>query len=202
MMTALRRALDGLSLYLPVLLMGVLALGTWWLVRNAPQPLAQRTPEAPRHEADYQMSRFSVRSFAPDGRLKSEVWGDVGRHFPDTDTLEIDRVRIHSEGLNGSQVRATARSALSNADGSEVQLRGDAVVVREAMRAGGKLQPRLEFRGEFIHAWPNEERVRSHLPVTLTRGASRFTADSMEYDNLSQVLQLQGHVRGVMPPGR
>jgi lipopolysaccharide export system protein LptC len=126
----------------------------------------------------------------------------VGRHFPDTDTLEIDRVRIHSEGLNGSQVQATARSALSNADGSEVQLRGDAVVVREAMRAGGKLQPRLEFRGEFIHAWPNEERVRSHLPVTLTRGASRFTADSMEYDNLSQVLQLQGHVRGVMPPGR
>ncbi|WP_042422152.1 LPS export ABC transporter periplasmic protein LptC [Comamonas granuli] len=198
MTAALRRAWDRLSLYLPVLLMGLLALATWWLVRNAPQPQEQRAPAAPRHEPDYQMNGFSVRSFAADGRLQSEVQGQTARHYPDTDTLEIDQVRIRSAGQAGRAVHATADRALSNADGSEVQLFGNAVVVREA--APG--QPRLEFRGEFLHAWPNEERVRSHLPVTLTRGSSRFTADSMEYDNLAQVLQLRGHVRGVLAPGR
>jgi lipopolysaccharide export system protein LptC len=60
--------------------------------------------------------------------------------------------------------------------------------------------PRLEFQGEFLHAWTNDERVRSHLPVTLTRGNDRFTADSMDYDNLDQVLQLRGRVHGLLMP--
>jgi len=199
----LRRAWDRLSLYLPVLLMGLLALGTWWLVRNAPQVQGPQPAGAERHEPDYFMKEFSVKGFDASGRLQSEVLGEVARHYPDTDTLEIDAVRLRSLGLNGRLVRATADRALSNADGSEVQLHGNAVVVREMPRApNGATLPQLEFRGEFLHAWPKLERVRSDRPVTLTRGKDRFTADSMEYDNLEQVLQLRGRVRGVLFPGR
>lgn len=42
--------------------------------------------------------------------------------------------------------------------------------------------------------------MRSNRPVQLTRGNDRFTADTMEYDNLDQVLQLNGRVRGVLMP--
>lgn len=203
MIVTLRRAWDRLSLYLPVLLMGLLALATWWLVRNAPQPQPALSASAPRHEPDYFMKEFSVKSFDVSGRLQSEVQGAVARHYPDTDTLEIDDVRLRSLGANGRLVRATADRALSNADGSEVQLHGNAVVVREAPRtAQGGVVPPLEFRGEFLHAWPKQERVRSDQPVILTRGKDRFTADSMEYDNLEQVLQLRGRVRGVLVPAR
>ena len=59
----------------------------------------------------------------------------------------------------------------------------------------------MEFRGEFLHVFTNTERVRSDQPVTLTRGNDRFTADSMDYDNLDQVLQLRGRVRGMILPG-
>jgi len=202
-MTRLRQAWDRLSLYLPVVLMGLMALGTWWLVRNAPQPQELRPAAAARHEPDYHMSGLSVRSFGPDGRLQTEVRGAVARHYPDTDTLEIDQVRIHSQGKGDRVIVATADRALSNADGTEVQLLGNAVVVREAAVVNGKAQPRLEFRGDFLHAWPQEERVRSHLPVTLLRGSKdRFTADSLEYDHLEQVLQLRGRVRGVLGPAR
>lgn len=38
MIRVIRQGWDQLSIYLPVLLMGLLALGTWWLVRNAPMP--------------------------------------------------------------------------------------------------------------------------------------------------------------------
>ena len=200
-MTGPRRAWERLSIYLPVLLMGLLALGSWWLVRNAPQPQAPATERPPRHEPDYFMRDFTVKNFDAAGRLESDIRGTMARHFADTDTLEIDEPRMRSVNAEGRVTTASARRGLSNSDGSEVQLFGNAVVTREAMAGtGGKPLPRLEFRGEFLHAWVNEERVRSNQPVTLRRGTDTFTADSMDYDNLDQILNLRGRVRGTLMP--
>ena len=63
MRTLARRSWEGATLYLPVILMGLLALGTWWLVRNAPQAAAPALAVAPKHEPDYFMSDFSVKNF-------------------------------------------------------------------------------------------------------------------------------------------
>ena len=199
----LRRGWEGASVYLPVLLMGLLALGTWWLVRNAPQPLQATAAVAPRHEADYFMTDFSVKNFDATGRLQSEVQGVMARHYPDTDTLDIDQVHMRSIGPDGRLTRARANRAVSNADGSEVQLFGNAVVTREPqVLPDGKSLPKLEFRSEFLHAWPQTERVSSNQPVTLTRGSDRFTGDAMDYDNLDQVLELRGRVHGLIMPAR
>jgi lipopolysaccharide export system protein LptC len=199
----LRQSWERITLYLPVMIMGLLALGTWWLVRNAPAPLAPPTEKARSNQPDYSMKAFSVKSFDAKGRLQSEVQGDLARHFPDTDTLEIDHARMRSVALDGRLTLATANRALSNADGSEVQLFGNAIVTREPLpaRPGVAAQPRMEFRSEFLHAYTQTERVRSDKPVVLTRGSDRFTADGMDYDHLDQVLQLRGRVKGVLVPG-
>lgn len=198
----LQVVLDRVSLYLPVVLMGLLALGTYWLVRSTPQA-TQAQPERPvRHEPDYFMHDFSVKTFDPTGRLKSEVRGTDGRHFPDTDTLEIDQSHIVSYADDGRRTVATANRALSNGDGSEVQLFGNAIVVREpGNNAKGQPQPRMEFRGEFLHVFVNTEQVRSNKPVTLIRGTDQFTADTLDYDNLGLLMQLHGRVKGTMVPG-
>lgn len=198
-----RQGWDQLSIYLPVMLMGLLALGTWWLVRNAPMPQLPAIERPQGHQPDYFMKNFSVKSFDATGRLQSEVQGKEARHYPDTDTLEIDQARMRSVSPDGRLTVATANRALTNADGSEVQLFGNAIVTREPLPAkpGAQAQPRLEFRSEFLHAFTHTEHVRSDQPVILTRGHDRFTADGMEYDNLDQVLQLRGRVRGVIAPG-
>ncbi len=202
MILRLRQGWERLSIYLPVLLMGLLALGTWWLVRNAPKAPQAAVARAPTHEPDYFMRTFSIKTFDATGRLESEIVGDVARHYLDTDTLEIDKARMRSVTPEGRVTTATANRALTNSDGSEVQLFGNAVVTRESQaRPGQTSQPRLEFRGEFLHAWVNTERVKSDQPVTLTRGGDRFTADSMDYDNLDQIVQLKGRVRGMLMPG-
>lgn len=203
MITRLRRAWESLSIYLPVLLMGLLALATWWLVRNAPQPQEEVAEHPANHEPDYFMRDFSVKNYDAMGRLKSDIRGTLARHYADTDTLEIDQARMRSVAPDGRVTNASAKRALTNADGSEVQLFGNAIVTREPMaRKGQAPLPRLEFRGEFLHAWVNDERVRSNLPVTLKRGNDTFTADSMDYDNLDQILNLRGRVHGTLLPAR
>ncbi len=197
MTLALRRVWDRVALYIPVLLMSVLAFGTYWLVRNTPSVVESSQTRAPVHEPDYYMRRFQVKSFDADGKLKSEVFGTEARHYPDTDTLEIDAARIRLIGPTALVTVATAERARSNGDGSEIQLLGNAVVVREpATDAQGNAMPRLEFRSDFLHVFVNTERVRTHKPVVLTRGADRFSAEAMDYDNVDRMLELHNRVRG------
>lgn len=199
---SLRRGWDRLAVYLPLALMGVVALGTYLLARNTPVFLPAVAPRAPTHLPDYFMRDFTVRSFDVKGRLKSEVSGVEGRHYPDTDTLEIDQPRMRSFDARGQLTIATARRALSNADGSEVQLFGDAVVTRpSSVDVKGERLPRTEVRGEFLHFFVNTEQVRSNRPVVLERDTDRFTGDNLDYNHADQRLQLTGRVRGVIAPG-
>jgi lipopolysaccharide export system protein LptC len=198
-----RRAWDHLSVYLPLVLMGLMAMTTYWLVRNTPVTGDVELEVAPRHVPDYFMRDFSVKVFGDDGKLKSEMVGTEGRHFPDTDTLEIDRPRIRILGAEGRITTAVATRGLINADGSQAQLFDKAVVVREAStNAQGVVIPRSELQSDFLHLFANTEQVRSHLPVVLVRGAGdRFTSqEGLDYDNLDQVMQLKGRVRGTLLP--
>ena len=188
------RAIDTASTYLPLLLMAVLALGTWWLVKNTPLFEGDRAAAPLRHEPDYTMTQFMVQRFGPNGAMRVQIEGDLMRHYPDTDTYEIDNPRIRAIGDDGRITLATARLALANRDGSEVQLTGAAHVVREATAA----QAAIDFRGEFLHYFQYSERVQSHLPVVVTQGGSEIRGDSMIYDNLARVLDLRGRVRGVL----
>ena len=194
----LRAGWERMSVYLPVILMGFIALGTYWLARNTPTLDAPQAKGQPTHEPDSYMRGFAVRSFDASGRLKSELHGVEARHYPDTDTVEIDTPRMRLISPEGDVTVATAKMAVSNADASEIQLVGDAVVTREARERSNA--PRIRFHGEFLHVYVNTERVTSNKPVELLRGEDRLTADSMAFDNVSQVLEMSGRVRGSIPP--
>lgn len=192
------RLLDALTAYLPVLLMLLLALGTWWLVKNTPVSDTEAAAPPPRHEPDYTMNDFSVQRFGADGAMRVQIDGRRLRHYPDTDTLEVDAPRVRAIGPAGEVTIASAQRGLANGDGSEVQLIGNAQVVREASAT----QPAIEFRSEFLHAFLNTERLRSHLPVVVKRGATEVRADGVEYDHLARTIDLKGHTRAtfVAPP--
>ena len=200
-MTGFGRAWDRISIYLPVILMGLLALGTYWLARSTPELALVPGTKPLLHDPDYFLRGFSVKTFDPKGRLKSEIRGIEARHYPDTDTMEIDQPRIRSFNEKGALTVATANKAISNADGSQVQLIGNAVVTREAPANGaGAPPPVLEIRGDFLHAFMDQEKVKSDKPVTLKRGNDVFNAENLDYDNLDRVLELRGRVRGVLQP--
>jgi lipopolysaccharide export system protein LptC len=199
-MNFLREAWDRFLLYLPLAFMGILALLTYWLVRTAP-PAAQPAAKTIASNApDYFLEGFTVKTFDANGRIRSEVSGEKARHYPQTQWLEIDAIRIRSFDEKGRLTTASATRGLTNEDGSEVQLIGKAVVVREAETAGAAPSPRAEYRGEFLHAFLTTEIITSSKPVELLRGKDRFTADSLAFDNVEQQLLLQGRVRGTLVP--
>ena len=197
----LHQAADRFLLYLPLCFMGLLALGSYWMVHSTPPPAPAALPVVRGHEPDYFMHGFSIKTFDADGQIRSEIKGDTVRHYPDTQWLEIDGIRIRSLDTRGRLSTASADHGLTNEDGSEVQLLGNALVVREAGTAPDQqATPRLQYRGEFLHVFMNSERVQSHKPVDLQRGNDHFSADSMAYDNVEQTLQLTGRVRGTLVP--
>lgn len=204
-LTRLRRyGRDHLVAWLPVLIVGVSALGTFWLVRNAPGlDLGGGAAAPPSHEPDYRMQQFSVRNFDAAGQLRSELRGDSGRHYPDTDTLEVDEPRMRSYGERGEITDGEARRGVSNHDGSRVQLYDGARVWRESVRdASGEATPPLEFRGDYLNALTQREQVDSDQPVRLTRGLDWFVGDTFDYDNQTGVAHLRGNVKGVIQPAQ
>lgn len=190
------RVLEWVSSYLPLLLMAMLALGTWWLVKSTPVVDRDRVAAPVRHEPDYEMRNFSVQRFGAQGPLKAQIEGDALRHYPDTDTLEIDNVRVRAIGTDGRITIATARRGIANGAGTEVQLLGGAQVVSEASAT----EEALDFRGEFFHAFLDTERVRSHLPVTVIRGETQVHAEGMEYSHLDRLIQFSGRMRASFMP--
>lgn len=189
------RLRDALGAYLPLLLMTLLALFTWWLVKNTPSAPPGSDDAAVRYEPDYTMTQFALERFDAAGRLKVRIEGERMRHFPDSDRIEVDGVQIRAVAPDGRVTLASARRALSNGDGSEVQLLGAAHVT--SSDAAGRP---FEMTGEFLHAFLVGEKVRSHLPVQITLGGAELVAAGLDYDHGARKLELKGPMRAVFPP--
>jgi lipopolysaccharide export system protein LptC len=195
-----------LSAYLPMVLMSILALGTWWLVKNTPLPPGPTEAVPKRHEPDYQMQGFDVQRFDAKGLLRVSISGRELRHYPDTDTLEIDDVQVRATNQNGALVIATAERGVSNGDGSEVQLLGNAKVQRFAADAQGRTDTaaQVQIEGEFVQVFVALERIRSSRPVRVSYPGGELQASAIDYDNLKGMLEVSGrtHLRLSPTPAR
>ncbi|MEX8494758.1 LPS export ABC transporter periplasmic protein LptC [Sphaerotilus sp.] len=184
---------------LPLFLMALLAAATWWLVQSTPSPMPERAPAEIRHEPDYEMHGFSVQHYATVGPARGVIEGDVVRHYPDTDTLEIDGVRLRWRDDQGHTLRATAARAVATGNGDEVRLAGGVTVVRDLL--SGEDAP-MTFSSEEMLFDRRIDQVRSTRPVTLQQGASLVEARALVYDHADGRLDLQGAVRGHLPARR
>jgi len=195
------RAWDQVSIYLPVLLMGLLALGSYWLLRLTPEPQSSAVQAEVGPDPDYYMRRFSVKVFDADGALRTEIFGAEARHYPDNGRMEVDTARVRSYSDTRQLTVATARQITTNADSTEFTLEGDAVVIRQAGRdSAGKATPRMEFHGEFLRVYTPIDLVRSDHPAQLIRGNDRVTADWLQYRGDRQEARLHGNVRMQLLP--
>ncbi len=195
-----RHTIDQMLSFVPVILMGILAMMTYWLVKNTPSQLTPQQILTPSHSIDYYLKNFSVKSYQPDGQLHSIIYGEKAKHFADTLVLEITQPKLQTFDIHQNMTRASANQAFTNADGSELQLLGQAVVVRELPKQGERPNEQLEMRSEFLDFLIDEDKLFTHEPVELKKGKSSFRALGLDYDNTKMVLNLKGQVHAQLAP--
>lgn len=191
------QASSQLGIYLPVLVMALIALGSWWLLRNAPSHDSPVTEKPIRHDPDYFMRDFSVQEYSAAGALRNELRGRELLHHPDTDSFTLTEPRFVAFDEQGRRMNASARRGTSNRDGSLVELFGDAQVQRVSPTNN---EPPLHFSGEHLRVFASDKRVESDQPVVLRRGTSTFKGKALRYDHKTGLAKLGPAVTATLPP--
>jgi lipopolysaccharide export system protein LptC len=202
LLARLRRGWDFLAVYLPMLFMALLAAATYALLQATPEPEEPRVERPVSSEPDFFMRDFSVRSFAPDGRLRTELFGREGRHRPDTESIEIDQARVRSLDENGGVTNATANLITSNRQNNEFDLLGNAVVLRSAVDAKGQALLPVRFESEFLRVYTEPSRLFSDQAVLILRGNDRIAAKGLDYSGEQDQVVFEGRVRVEMIPNK
>ena len=142
-------------------------------------PLRRRTP-------------FAIDAVEQEDR----VTGDKAQHYPATDMLHIDHVRIYAQSDSGAKINALALEGRVTDSGDLLTLTGQAYGIRHAMGD----RPQLELRGEELRILPDEDQLLSDLPVQITRDRDVFTGNTMDFNSNTGEYLLQGRVRGILAP--
>jgi lipopolysaccharide export system protein LptC len=174
----------------------LLASGSWWLVRSVPALITPEANKPVRQDPDYRLGDFSVKSFNATGRMTREVTGDKAQHYPATEALHIDQVRIYAESDSGAKMNARADKGIATDDGTQVTLISNAYAIKYPQET----RPQIELRGERLVALPDEDRVVSADPVQITRDRDVFTGNTMDFNSNTGEHVLQGRVRGTLAP--
>ncbi len=182
---------------LPLLLMAIVAGSTFWLVQlNSPREDAEKS-NVKRHEPDYWMERFSATELAEDGSTKMRFTGVKMVHYEDDQTYDVTTPAMRAYEPDRPPVTANANRGVMNAEGSVIDLYGNAFIVRQAGADVAK-DPRMTAASQYFQLLVNDDIVKTDKPVQLTRGPSVMTANGLIFNNVTREVQLLGNVRGTI----
>jgi lipopolysaccharide export system protein LptC len=190
-------ALNNILRYMPILIMSLLSLGTYWLVK-ATTPQTQET-RAKQHIPDYIVDGVTMTSLRADGSTKSRILSRKLVHFEDdlSSHLEYPIARQFNPGKPAVTVRSD--TGILNGDMSLLNLIGNATLIRPNQPATDSMQalPRLYMASSHFTVFLNDDVVKTTRPVTLEQGLSIMTSqEGAIYDNVRQKLTMIGTVRG------
>jgi lipopolysaccharide export system protein LptC len=195
--TAAERWREGLSNAGPLVLMTVLALGSWWLVKNAPQPPEQAPSQVASREPDFRMDDVRIQRFAADGRLKIQVEGRELVHDPVDKGIRLSYGQIQLWQKEGRRTQAQAKEVWSDDANSQMRLQGDAVLSGQTAKG----LP-LTLAGERLDIDVDGQTLQSDGPVDIRIDEHRIQTSGVFLDSVNERAELRGRTRTVLRPAR
>ncbi len=194
--------------FAPLVLAGVLAGFTWWLVVSSPDVGGgARPPEPDRGTPDYELAHARLARFDVQGRLEAVIDGDRMRHYPVTQTVQIDAMRLALRHPDGRRVLAQAREGewsetrgLASLTGEADVRLADVDVVPSALAGAdageGAAVGVTRILGERLDLDTRARVLTSQQPVTVLREGSTVRAQTLRHDEPAGRTDLGGRVQG------
>ena len=184
---------------MPLILMGILTLITFWLVKkNSPSELA--APERIRtHEPDYTLINGTVSALNEAGTTKYRLLGRKIIHHDDDASIDIVEPRMRLFQALKAPITVRAKTGHLDGDLSILDLFDNAEIFRPAQAANANqaASPSMLALSSYFQALINDDILRTDKPVTLMQGLSVMNAtDGGIFNNVEQSMTLLGKVRG------
>jgi lipopolysaccharide export system protein LptC len=178
----------------PLALMLALALLTFYLERMVREEETQ--PAKHRHDPDYVITNFTTTTFDREGKPLSILSAARMVHFPDDDTTELYSPRVVQTKPAEPRMSVRADRGAVSADGEELFLYDNVVLVREADAE----RPEARLTTSFLHVLRDRSLVRTDREVTIVEDTRSLRGRGMEYNSESRVFTLMAEVRGRFEP--
>ncbi len=178
------------TLLLSVVLIGGLAVGSYWLAQQA--RLSDIVTRKVGHDIDYTATDITLTRMDDTGRAQYVIDAAALVHYVDDDTGELTQPHMVGAKLDRPEMRVRADLGKTVGEGEEIRLFGNVVMIRQPWRAA----PEMVAKGPYMLAYPEREVLSSDQPIEVTRGGSRVNANGMQYDNADRKLNLDGGPSG------
>ena len=184
---------------MPLILMGVLTLLTFWLVQKNTPPESSMLERVRLHEPDYIIKDGTLSALNEQGNTKYRILGNKVTHYDDDASIDIDAPRMRL--FQPDKAPVTVKSDTGHLDGdlTILELFDNASIFRPA-QAATATEPatlRMLASSSYYKVLINDDIVETNRPITLEQGMSiMHSSDGGTFNNVQQSMTLSGQVKG------
>jgi lipopolysaccharide export system protein LptC len=184
------------SLWLPLVILLVLAALSFWIERAVQVPV--NGSSTTRADPEGIMENFDALRTDVTGQPHYRLSARKLKHYSNSKRTELDSPRCVQLDTQSGEVTAVARQATVSPDGNEVDLFGEVKVLRAA-RAG---QSAMSLQTARLIVFPERDLLLAPGPVDLNDTTLKLHAGAMEYNARQRVIKLTGRVKARYTSGR
>ena len=184
---------------MPLILMGTLTLGTFWLVQKVTPPEKSSLERVRLHEPDYTITNGALTALNEMGNTKYRILGNKVIHYDDDASIDILTPRIRLFQLDKAPVTVKSDTGHLDGDLTILDLIDNASIFRPAQAATSSQAATLRMLASstYFKVLINDDIIETNRPITLEQGISIMqSTEGGKFNNIEQSMTLSGQVKG------
>jgi lipopolysaccharide export system protein LptC len=184
---------------MPLILMGTLTLGTFWLVQKVTPPEKSSLERVRLHEPDYTITNGALTALNEMGNTKYRILGNKVIHYDDDASIDILTPRIRLFQLDKAPVTVKSDTGHLDGDITILDLIDNASIFRPAQAATSSQAATLRMLASstYFKVLINDDIIETNRPITLEQGISIMqSTEGGKFNNIEQSMTLSGQVKG------
>jgi len=167
-----------------------------WLLDVMRHGIGGADADSARNDPDYTVENFNFVRASKTGQARYSVTGVKLLHFPKDDTFQIDLPVMKTLNPEKPTIITHAQRALSNSDGSDVQLFDDV----ETDRPESKAAPHFHMTTDYLQVFPDEDIMRTDRAVDIVQGNAEITGEVLYANDATLQYTLDRNVHTIVHP--